>query len=195
MATYGTISSTVSEQQQTEILRGAIQDLPVGQQEGAFAAIAAFKNADDILALLDVGVQTGPLVGFARAGFAPFGFPLIPGTKIRGLTTEQENLFDAATVLFTANFIKAISGAQVSDKERQFLMGALPSEFNQEQVNRDNLKQLTDFLKNKYETQLGLDFSQLGSVIPQQQTVEETIEGLSPEQRQELIDLNLIRVN
>lgn len=130
-------------------------------RNSALGGLATFQNAQDILDLLDAGVTTGPLAGRSRGGLSAFGIPILPGKRAFGKTSEQEDEFAAASTVFTANFIKAISGAQVSDKEREFLEAALPSENNQESVNRANLKMLTQFLKNDLENRLGLDLDPL----------------------------------
>lgn len=145
-----------SPEEEQSVLRSLVSGLPVGQQDAMFGAISVFKNARDILALLDKGVKTGPVSGRLRS----IG-------KALGTTGEDFNKFSAATTAFTANYIKALSGVQVSDKERQFLLGALPSETNQEQVNRDNISVLTDFLKNKLELQLGINVDNFPNEIPQ----------------------------
>mgnify|MGYP001609456162 CR=1 FL=1 len=162
------INNEVSQALSTNTtLRGAITGLPVGQQDGAFGAIASFKNARDIIELLDKGVETGPISGRLRQGLKIFGLPITPSGQSLGLTGENFNKFAAATTAFTANYIKALSGVQVSDREREFLMTALPSPNNQESVNRANVSMLLQFLKNKYELQLGLPFDQFADEIPQ----------------------------
>jgi len=158
--------------EQSGSLRAIIQGLPVGQQDMAFSAIATFKNAANLFDLLGLGASTGPLAGGIRQGFSlPLPFtdarlPLSPGTRTFGLSSPTNLDFDAAATAFTANFIKAISGVQVSDREREFLMGSLPSPFNQEDVNKENIKQLLEFLKNKYELQLGIKFENFPDEIP-----------------------------
>lgn len=124
-------------------------------REGAYGAVASFKNARDIVGLLDEGVKTGPLSGLSRTIGRPFG-----------LSTEKGQAFDTATTLFTANYIKALSGVQVTDKEREFIQKALPSPFTQEKYNKTNLKQLMDFLRNKYELTLGVDIDQFPTELP-----------------------------
>src|SRR3990167_7214720 len=118
------ISLTPVEQKQT--LQTLISSLPVGQQDMAFGAIASFKNAKQINSLLDQGVKTGPISGTKREGLKIFGIQITPGTKALGWVDEKTLQFDAATTAFTANYIKALSGVQVSDRGREFLMKALP---------------------------------------------------------------------
>ena len=144
-----------------EIIRERIKALPVGQQEGAFSSVAVLKNAKDIYDLLDEGVKTGPISGLKqRAG------QVISGENI------LFNEFKAATTAFTANFIKALSGVQVSDKERKYLMGSLPTEYKQEQVNRDNIKTITKFIKNKYSLQLGISLDGIMGELDQERESE-----------------------
>lgn len=148
-------------------VKAAIDNLPVGQQENAFAAVASFKNAADIIALLDKGVETGPISGRQLTGISldlPFtesDLPITPGTQALGKSTPEENQLLAAMTAFSANFIKSISGVAVADAEFKRLMNALPGINRQEEVNRDSLKSLLNAIQNKYETQLGIDLEQL----------------------------------
>ena len=87
---------------------------------------------------------------------------------------------------FAANYIKGISGVAVSEQEYQRLMKALPNINKQEDVIRDNLKEMLKTIKNKYELQLGINFEDFPDVIPQPKTTEELINQLSPEQKTEL---------
>lgn len=135
-----------------QAIRSAVTSLPAGQQEAAFAALSVFPNAKEIVALLEKGVKTGPLAGRTQS----------LGQILSG-TNSDFNKFKAGATAFTSNYIKALSGVQVSDRERQFLMGALPSENKQEQVNKDNIATLLDFLKNKYEVQLGVNLDKEAS--------------------------------
>jgi hypothetical protein len=154
-------------EQQTAVLRNRIQSLPVGQQDKAFSATSTFQNASDLIDLLDQGVKTGPIAGRVAGGVkGPFGLTIFPGKQQLGISSQAQNDFIAKSTVFTANFIKAISGVQVSDKERQFLEKALPSITNQERVNRSNISALLDLLKSKYELQLGLKFDSFPDVIP-----------------------------
>jgi len=127
-------------------IRSKIQELPAGQQEGAFSAIAAAEGARNLASMLDKGVSTGPVSGRAQKFSARF----------LNRASKEFIDFNSASTAFTANFIKAISGVQVSDKERQFLMNALPSPEKQELENRQGMEQLVKFLKDKYEIQLGV---------------------------------------
>lgn len=153
--TYSPGTPIDNVQGERNVLKFVIDKLPVGSRDGAYSAIGSFKNANGLLDLLNQGVKTGPLAGTAgNVG------------QFFGTTSENYDKFKAGVTAFTANFIKAISGVQVSDKEREFLMGALPSEFKQENVNRSGIEMLLTFLKNKYETQLGINFSDFPNEIP-----------------------------
>lgn len=157
---------------QDDPIRAAITELPAGQQEGAFSAIASFKNADDILRLLDAGAETGPIKGRKLTGISLFGIPLSPSTQsfektedggipfFRPSTKEEDELLAAMTA-FSANFIKSISGVAVAKEEFERLMNALPNVNRQEDVNRNALKALLDTIVNKYETQLGISLDSL----------------------------------
>lgn len=171
-------AGTLTKEQQQQIIKERIQKLPAGQQDQAFQAIGVFKNGADIVKLLERGVRTGPISGRVREGISIFGIPILPGKRALGLANADELQFDAATTAFTANFIKAISGVQVSDREREFLMKALPSPTNQENVNRENIKILLQFLKNKYETQLGINFTDFPDEIPLQEDRTNKLEEL-----------------
>lgn len=137
------------------VLKSKIDQLPAGQQEAAYSAIQSFQNAKDMLSLLDAGVKTGPIGGF----FSKLGQKL-------GTTSEETNKFIAAATSFSANYIKSISGVAVSEQEYKRLLKALPSITNQENVNRDNIEQLLKTIQNKYETQLGIKFSDYPNAIP-----------------------------
>lgn len=169
----------VTPEEEQVVLRTQIKQLPAGQQDSAFGAIGSFKNAKDISNLLDAGAATGFIAGRIREGFNLFGIPFIPipGTATFGLSRDVNLQFDAAVTAFTANYIKALSGVQVSDREREFLLKSLPSENLDENKNRQNLKTLLDFLKNKYELQLGIKFEDFPTEIPSLSN-EKTLEDL-----------------
>jgi len=164
----GTIlPDVITPEAEAPILSGIISgQKDATARESSFGAIASFKNAQNIIGLLDQGVQTGPLVGRAKEGLSVFGIPLAPGLRTFGATSQLADQFSAATTAFTANYIKALSGVQVTDKEREFLMNALPSETKQESVNRAGIKELLNFLRNKYELQLGVKFDKFPNEIP-----------------------------
>jgi len=151
------IPGVVPAEQERAVLSGIISSLPDAKaREGAASAVATFKNAETLIDLLDADVSTGLLS------------TLIKGTgRIFGITGQVSEDFKAASTIFTANFIKALSGVQVSDKERKFLEGALPTEGKQEKSNRAGIKQILKFLKNRYELQLGFDFEKFPNEIPE----------------------------
>ena len=168
------LKQQAEEEKEKEDLRKKILKLSAGQQEGAFSSIATFKNASDLIKLLDKGVKTGPLTGVGTAGLEIFGVNVFPSKQHRGTSTQDENYFISGTTAFAANFIKSISGVAVSAQEYKRLMRALPSIYNQENVNRDNLKMLTDTIKNKYELQLGINFDDYPSIAPNLETIRKT---------------------
>lgn len=160
---------------QSDQLRQRILDLPdASSRDGAFGAIASFKNAEELATLLDTGVDTGIVSGPAQSILQKFGGP----------TSPEFNQFKASATAFTANYIKALSGVQVSDNERKFLLEALPSEKKTPQVNRDNMTALLKFLKNRYELQLGINFSDYPNDIPMGVISNSSIGGLSPEDKE-----------
>lgn len=144
---------------ESDELKAKIITLPVGQQQAAYGAIQSFQNAADIVALLDSGVKTGPIRGNMLTGLDIFGFPITPSKQGLGYSSVEEDSLLTATTIFAANYIKAISGTQVSNKERENLMKALPDANKQEGTNRNNLKTLLETLQNLYETQIGIDFN------------------------------------
>lgn len=173
------------------------RELPDAQsRDTALGALSTFRNAQTLIDLLDEGVGTGPVSGRLRSGlgiplpFTESEIPLVPGSRSLGISGQEENEFSAASTAFTANFIKAISGAQVSDREREFLMGALPSENNQEDVNRANIKMLTEFLKNDVENRVGID---LDPLVPETGADEEEDENvkISDETKSYIDSLNI----
>jgi len=174
-----------------ENLREAILSLSAGQQESAFSAIASFKNAEDILDLLDKGVETGPIAGRKLTGIDIAGFPITPGEQALGKSTKEQDEMLASMTAFSANFIKAISGVAVSAKEYERLMNALPSVNRQENVNRNSLRALLDTIQNKYGLQLGMDLSFLRKEEGGD-NINNLINNLSPEQLQELKNEELI---
>jgi hypothetical protein len=143
------------EAESSPTIKSIISDLPVGQQEGAWGSIGSIKTMRDISELLDKG-ETNIAEGIVRK----FGRPL-------GLTTAQENLFKTTITTLTTSFIKAVSGVQVSDRERKFLMGTLPSEFKTTAENRAGLQSMRNWLKNKYEPQLGVRFEDFPEDFPE----------------------------
>lgn len=164
-------ASASAPQDQGSLIRSRVNELPAGQQDPAFAAIAVFKNAKEVTDILDKGLKTGPISGASKK----------LGQIVSGKDTDF-NRFNSGTTQLTSNFIKAISGVQVSDRERKFLMASLPSPYKQEQVNRDNIATLLTFLKNKYETQLGVDFTKMPEAVPLPGITKQTQSTPQPEQ-------------
>ena len=169
--TAGNISGLIKTTEGSSI-KNAIDELPVGQQEAAFSSMSAIIQGNKLLNLLKEKVKTGPIVGRAKMGITgPWGIPLLPGLRSVNMTTGKTNEFIAGTTAFTAQYIKALSGVQVSDKERQFLMDALPDIKRQESVNKANIETLLQNLKEKYSLQLGID---LESIPELQQEIKST---------------------
>lgn len=132
------------------------QDLgSVGEREGVMDALGTLDTGQEIIDALDSGIKTGFFEGLKKGGV--FGV----GARTFGLTSKEEDRLAALTNVFTARFIKAISGAQVSDKEREFLMQALPSEWKTKQANIEGIKAIADYLTNRYSPTIGVDLSVL----------------------------------
>lgn len=133
------------------------------EREGVVGAIAAMEDGQEIINLItgEDAVSTGIGSGLYRRGLSVFGVNVIPGARRLEATTEKEDELATKMGLFTANFIKAISGAQVSDKEREELMKILPSEGKGEQENIENIKALSDALANKYSPMVNVDLDPL----------------------------------
>jgi hypothetical protein len=149
--TPGTVVTPGNEQ---ATLKSIVSALPVGQQEGAYSTFQVFKNGKELLDLLDKGVNTGLVSGtIGKIGQAI------------GTTGTDYNRFAALSAEMSAAFIKAMTGVQMSDKERQYYLKALPSVTKPESVNKDNIKSLMEFLQNKYELQLGIKFSDFPNEI------------------------------
>ncbi len=131
-----------------------------GERDSARGAIATFNTSQRLIDALDKA-ETGLFSGVLRAGIPlPFTEGSLLGTQKLPIDIARKsdafNEFQASATVFTANFIKAISGAQVSDKERKFLMKALPSEFKQEVANRAGIKVILNFLREDLRT-LGIN--------------------------------------
>lgn len=125
------------------------------ERESAFGAIAAFETGQQLIDAIEQGVTTGPVAGGLRKGI--FGI----GARNLGRTTAAEDNFASLLTLFTANFMKAISGATISDKEREYLMNALPDESKQEQANIEGIKAISQYLSTRNSNMLDLDLSPL----------------------------------
>ena len=159
---------TYEEQQEVrEQVRGDIavkaQGLATGQErEGVMGSIGTLETGQEIIDMMETNdVSTGLISGRVRQGIRVFGVPLVPGSRALGKTTQDEDRFDSLTTIYTAQFIKALSGAQVSDKEREFLMNALPSETKTRQANIEGIKAISDYLTNRYSPTVGVDMSPL----------------------------------
>jgi len=174
MKESGTRFITPAQTLSSDQLRQRILSLPdATSRDGAFGAIASFKNAEDLNTLLGAGTDTGLLAGPTQSVLQKFG-----------LSSPEYNQFKAAATAFTANYIKALSGVQVSDNERKFLLAALPSDSKTPEVNRDNMVSLLKFLQNRYELQLGIKFSDYPNDIPMTVINETSLGGLSDEQKE-----------
>lgn len=132
-----------------------VNTLSAPQRDAAYSVVGTIKTGKDLIDLLNNGVSTGIIAGrFGRLR-----------SKITG-GDPSFNQFQALSTQFTASLIKAISGVQVSDKERQFLLDSLPDANKPMQTNIDNIKSIAKNLGNKYETQLGIKFKDFPNVIP-----------------------------
>lgn len=146
----------LATENQKEIVRAAINKLPAAQQDSAYSAIGSMKSARDLLDLLESGeLDVGPFTGWTGTVRQWFG-----------ASTDEFNRFKAGSVGFTAQYIKALSGVQVSDKERKFLLGLLPTIHKTAEVNKAGIKTAIQRLTNKYELQLGINFDDYPDVIP-----------------------------
>lgn len=133
----------------------------VSEREGALGTIGTMESGQEIIDLIEKGISTGPVSGLTREGLSVFGVKIIPGKRQLGKTTIEQDELAAKMTIFTAQFIKAISGTQVSDKEREFLEKALPSESKQEQTNIEGIKAIADFLSNRYSGSINVDLTPL----------------------------------
>ena len=131
------------------------------EREGVMEALGTLQTGQEIIESIESGIETGPIAGATRKGVSVFGVKAIPGKRTLGKTKPEEDRFAALVNVYTARFIKAISGAQVSDAERKFLMESLPSETKQEQENIEGIKAISDYLANRYSPTVGVDMSPL----------------------------------
>ena len=163
---FETLSPEKQEQTREKLKKIVItkgQKLATGlEREGVLGTVGTFETGQELIDKLEE-VKTGLITGTVRGGLSVFGTTIIPGTRAIGKTTQEEDELNALMTVYTAQFIKAISGAQVSDKERQFLMKALPSETKTEQNNVAGIKSIEEFLSNRYSASLGVDMSPLKS--------------------------------
>jgi len=166
--------------QERNVLREIVRDLPVGQQDGAFATIGTFSEAGRLLDLLNSGVDTGPVAGRKAT--------VQSRTGKESAELEQFNDFKAAATGFTASYIKALSGVQVSDKERKFLEGLLPLPTKQPLENRRGIIQAMNRLRDKYQTQLGISFEDFPSLFPDLEALAGSVSNSSAEVQEEASD-------
>lgn len=131
------------------------------EREGVMESLGTLQTGQEIIQAIESGIATGPIVGASRKGVSVFGVKAIPGKRTLGKTEPEEDRFAALVNVYTARFIKAISGAQVSDAERKFLMESLPSETKQEQENIEGIKAISEYLANRYSPTVGVDMSPL----------------------------------
>lgn len=98
-------------------------------------AITGFENtkgaAEAALALLEGGVSTGPIAG-----------RLLQGAKLIGNQNPDQLRLEQTLAKLKADFMKAISGAAVSESEAQRLASFLPEITDQETVIASKLAQL-----------------------------------------------------
>ena len=139
------------------------QELGTGlEREGVLGTVGTFDTGQELIDMLEE-VKTGIIPGTIRGGLSVFGRTIIPGTRAIGKTTEKEDELAALMTVYTSQFIKAISGTQVSDKEREFLNKALPSETKTMQNNIAGIKAIEEFLSNRYSASLGINIDPLKS--------------------------------
>ena len=131
------------------------------EREEVMESLGTLETGQEIIDAIEEGISTGPIAGTSRKGVSIFGLKAVPGARTLGKTTPEEDRFAALVNIYTARFIKAISGAQVSDKEREFLMESLPSETKQEQENIEGIKAISEYLANRYSPTVGVDLNPL----------------------------------
>lgn len=167
MEDFEMLSPQAKERAREKVKKAIIQkgqELGTGaEREGVLGAIGTFDTGQELIDMLESGVATGILSGISRGGVSIFGRSLIPGKRALGKTTAEEDRLNSLMTVYTAQFIKAISGAQVSDKEREFLMNALPSESKTKQNNIEGIKAIEEFLSNRYSALLGVSMDPLKS--------------------------------
>ena len=143
----------------------------VGERQAALSNISVIEQANEIYdQLTAVG---GPDVGFAldkvREGLTVDilnnQVSLTPSTRNLGLTSEQSDILNSRMTLLTANFIKSISGAQVSDAERQFLLQASTGEGRSEQGNLAALLVMSEAVNRSLGLATQLDTTSLSSIL------------------------------
>lgn len=139
------------------------QELGTGtEREGVLGTLGTFDTGQELIDNFET-VGTGLGKGLVRGGISVFGKNIIPGKRTFGKTTPEEDYLDSLMTVYTAQFIKAISGTQVSDEERRSLNKALPSEYKTVQNNIAGIKAIEEFLSNAYSVRIGVDLEPLRS--------------------------------
>jgi len=126
------------------------------ERQGVLGALGTFDTGQEVIDFLESGseeeVKTGLIPGIMRI----FGRPV-------GKTSEREDEFNALTTVYTAQFIRAISGLTVSDKERRFLNKALPNETKTRQNNIAGIEAIEEWMSNAYTPYVGVSLDPLKS--------------------------------
>jgi hypothetical protein len=140
-------------------LRLRIMSLPdARQREGASGAIATFKLGARILEILS----------------SPGGRNLVgPVSGRKNLLLRQigisNPLFDdfvSNSTIMSGEFIKSLTGVQMSDKERQFYLRSLPTPDKTYEQNVSGIMAIIKKLKDEYELQLGIRLEDYPEVFP-----------------------------
>lgn len=125
------------------------------EREAVMSALSTFDTAQELIDILeDEKVSTG-LGAVVRRGI--FGI----GTRRLGMTTEEENNFNARAEDLAAIYRKAFSGTAVSEPEMKRLEQFLPSETKSKEDNIAGLKAITDRLAREQSLRVGFDLSPL----------------------------------
>lgn len=121
----------------------------VGERDSLGGAVGAVREAQKMVNLLGAEkTNTGLLSGLGAKLTRPFG-----------LTTQEQDNLNASMVNYRAQFIKAISGAAVTDQERRNLMQTLPSEFKPYQSNIAGFYSTLGYLDSIYSGKYGFDLT------------------------------------
>jgi hypothetical protein len=105
--------------------------LTAGQADTLSSFDSTTQVANEALALLQQGVQTGPIAG-----------AMLQGAKILGAQNPNQLKMESTLGKLRADFMKAISGAAVSESEVKRLSTFLPSITDQETVIESKLNTL-----------------------------------------------------
>lgn len=134
---------------------------PLRLTAGQVDTIAGFDNtttaAQEALNILQQGVQTGPIAG-----------RVLQGAKLAGSANPQQLQLEQVLGKLRADFMKAISGAAVSENEVKRLSSFLPSINDQESVIQSKLNTLMQEVsrnKSNFLSTLGAS-QQAGPVAP-----------------------------